>query len=110
MTYFHRITFSAGRYFALPMPTLTSAFVVLSGVGMRRTTLFAFSLPSKAARKWIVYSTRDFVGSVTCVCKRKGRLMLLVHRYLSGLARRLIQERVYSPHELELSIWRDEAD
>ncbi len=39
LTDFQRMTFSAGRYFALPIPTLTSAFVVLRGVGMRRTTL-----------------------------------------------------------------------
>jgi len=76
------MTFSPGTYFAFPTPTLVLTLVVLRGVGILRTTLLAFSFGSNAARKWIVYSTRDLVGSVTCVCRRKGRLMLDVERYL----------------------------
>ena len=30
----------------------------------------------------MTYSTRDLVGSVTCVWRRKGRAMLEVERYL----------------------------
>jgi hypothetical protein len=73
--------FSAGLYFAFPTPTFASAFVVFNGVGILSTTLLAFNFGSKLARRWIVYSTRDFVGSVTCVCSRKGRLMFDVERY-----------------------------
>lgn len=82
MAHFQMITFSAGTYFAFPTPTFVATFVVFNGVGIRSTTLLALSFGSKAARRWIVYSTRDFVGSVTCVCRRKGRLMLVVERYL----------------------------
>jgi hypothetical protein len=74
--------FSAGTYLAFPIGTFTCAPVVLRGVGIRRTTLFALSLPSKFARRCIVYSTRDLVGSVTCVCSLNGRLILDVDRYL----------------------------
>ena len=81
-TYFHTIMFSAGTYLALPIGTFTCAPVVLRGVGILRTTLFAFNFPSKFARRCIVYSTRDLVGSVTCVCSLNGRLMLDVDRYL----------------------------
>lgn len=45
------MTFSAGTYFALPMPTFAFTPVVLSGVGIRKTTLFALSLGSKVARR-----------------------------------------------------------
>ena len=82
-TYFQTIIFSAGTYLAFPIGTLTCAPVVFSGVGIRRTTLLAFSFPSKLARRCIVYSTLDLVGSVTCVCSLKGKLMLDVDRYLS---------------------------
>jgi len=74
--------FSAGTYLALPIGTFTCAPVVLRGVGILRTTLFAFNFPSKFALRCIVYSTRDLVGSVTCVCSLNGRLMLDVDRYL----------------------------
>jgi hypothetical protein len=74
--------FSAGTYLAFPIGTFTCAPVVLRGVGIRSTTLLAFSLPSKFARRCIVYSTRDLVGSVTCVCSLNGRLILDVDRYL----------------------------
>lgn len=67
ITHFQMITFSAGTYFALPTPTLLETFVVFSGVGILKTTLFAFNLGSNAARRWMVYSTRFFVGSVTWV-------------------------------------------
>lgn len=110
-TYFHTIIFSAGTYLAFPMGTLTCAPVVLRGVGILRTTLLAFSFPSKFARKCIVYSTRDFVGSVTCVCSLKGRLMLDVDRYLPiSTASTKRTGTVCLPHELEFSIWGDEAD
>lgn len=36
--------FSAGTYLALPLATLQSTLIVLSGVGIRRTTLVADSL------------------------------------------------------------------
>jgi len=78
---FHKMWFSPGTYFALPTPTLHSTLVVLRGVGIFKTTLFAFSFASNVARNWIVYSTRDFVGSTTCAWRRKGRLMLDVERY-----------------------------
>jgi hypothetical protein len=81
-TYFHTIIFSAGTYLAFPIGTFTCAPVVLRGVGILRTTLFAFSFPSKFARRCIVYSTRDLVGSVTCVCSLNGKLILDVDRYL----------------------------
>lgn len=80
-THFQMMKFSAGLYFAFPTPTFASAFVVFNGVGILSTTLLAFNFGSKLARRWIVYSTRDFVGSVTCVCNRKGRLMFDVERY-----------------------------
>lgn len=59
------MTFSPGTYFALPIPTLLLTPVVFSGVGILNTTLLAFNLESKAARRWMVYSTRDLEGSTT---------------------------------------------
>lgn len=75
--------FSAGTYFALPIWTLQLTDVVFSGVGIRKTTSFAFSFGSKFAFRCIEYSTRDFVGSTTCVCSLNGKLMLVVERYLN---------------------------
>ena len=82
LTHFQMMKFSPGTYFAFPEPTLLWTLVVFKGVGILRITLFALSLGSKLARRWIVYSTRDLVGSVTCVWSRKGRFMLDVERYL----------------------------
>ena len=48
-THFQMMTFSAGTYLALPMPTLQSTLVVLSGVGILMTTLLALSLGEKLA-------------------------------------------------------------
>jgi hypothetical protein len=76
------IIFSPGTYFAFPIPTLVLTLVVFSGVGILRMTLLALSFESNAALRCIVYSTRDFVGSVTCVCSLNGRLILDVDRYL----------------------------
>ena len=81
-THFHTIMFSAGTYFAFPTPTLLFTLVVFNGVGILNTTLLAFSLGSNDARRWMVYSTRDLVGSVTWVCSRNGRLIFVVDRYL----------------------------
>ena len=53
-TYFHTIIFSAGTYLAFPMLTLQSTFVVLSGVGILITTLFALSFGGKFALTWTV--------------------------------------------------------
>ena len=105
-TYFQTIIFSAGTYLAFPMGTFTCAPVVFSGVGIRKTTLLALSLPSKLALRCIVYSTRDLDGSVTCVWSLNGKLILDVDRYLASA----LSAKRNSPHELKLSIWRDEAD
>ena len=74
--------FSAGTYFAFPTTTLHSTFVVFSGVGILNTIPFALSLASKLALRLIVYSTLDFETSLTIGWRRKGRLMLVVERYL----------------------------
>lgn len=88
-THFQTMTFSAGTYFALPTTTLHSARIALSGVGMRRTMPLADSLPSKLALRWIVYSTLDLPTSLTIGCRRNGRLMFVVERYLqAGQGRR----------------------
>ena len=79
--------FSAGTYFAFPTTTLHSTFVVFSGVGMRRTIPFALSLASKFAFRLMVYSTLDLPTSLTMGWRRKGRLMLVVERYLSDARR-----------------------
>lgn len=47
--YFQMMTFSAGTYFAFPIPTLQSTLVVFSGVGILMTTLFADSFGGKLA-------------------------------------------------------------
>lgn len=78
------ITFSPGTYFAFPTTTLHSTFVVFKGVGIRRTIPLAFSLASKLALRLMVYSTFDFPTSLTMGWRRKGRLMLVVERYLRG--------------------------
>lgn len=88
-TYFQTMTFSPGRYLALPMPTLQSTLTAFSGVGILITTLFALSLGGKLALTWMVYSTSDLESSVTSGWMRKGRLMLDVERYLSPLSARV---------------------
>ena len=72
-------------YRALPIATWHLTLVVLSGVGMRSTTCVALSLESKLARTRTVYSTRDLDTSSTIGCTLKGKLTLLVHRYLFAM-------------------------
>lgn len=86
-THFQMIMFSAGTYFALPIPTLHSTLAALSGVGILITTLLALNLGGNMLRTWTVYSTRDLPISSTMGCTRKGRLMLDVDRYLVDLVR-----------------------
>jgi hypothetical protein len=82
------MTFSAGTYLALPTTTLHSTRTVLSGVGIRRMMPLADSLWSKLALRLIVYSTLDLPTSLTIGCRRNGRLMLVVERYLPADAKR----------------------
>lgn len=116
-THFQMIMFSAGTYFALPIPTLHSTLAALSGVGILITTLLALNLGGNMLRTWTVYSTRDLPISSTMGCTRKGRLMFEVDRYLSNpsLTREFdLTETIASligiPHQFKLAVRRDERD
>jgi hypothetical protein len=74
--------FSAGTYFALPIGTLQSTFVVFNGVGIRRTTFVALSFELKFALMLIRYETWDVPISLTVGMILSGRLTLEVARYL----------------------------
>jgi hypothetical protein len=93
MAYFHTTTFSAGTYFALPVATLHSTVVVLSGVGIRRTTLVAASLLLKLALTVIVYDTKVVPTSVTVGMIRRGSLTFDVERYLATRHRSTAQSQ-----------------
>lgn len=83
MTYFHTMQFSAGAYFALPPePTFTSTFAEFNGVGILKTTLFAYNFGEKLALTLILYSTRVLPISLTTGCTLKGKLTFSVVRYL----------------------------
>lgn len=51
---------------------------------MRKTTLLPDNLESKLARSEMLYSTFDFPISSTMGCTLKGKLTLVVERYLQG--------------------------
>lgn len=74
--------FSAGTYLALPLGTLQSTLVVLSGVGIRITTLVAESLLLKSAFTLTIYDTCVVPISLTVGITRSGNLTFLVDRYL----------------------------
>ena len=114
ITYFHTTTFSAGTYFALPLGTLQSTFVVFRGVGMRITTFVAESLLLKLVLTVITYDTWVVPISLTVGMTRKGSFTFDVERYLSkvGAAVRINDEGCGSDllHEFEFTIGRNKAD
>ena len=82
VTYFQVMTFSAGTYFALPLATLQSTLVVLSGVGIRTTTFVADSLLLKLVLTVTTYETCVVPISLTVGMTRNGSLIFDVERYL----------------------------
>ena len=78
--HFQITTFSAGTYLALPLGTLHSTLVVLSGVGTFTTRLEAESLASKLVLMVMVYETPVVPISFTVANTLMGSFTLEVER------------------------------
>ena len=74
-------TLSAGTYFAFPIGTLQSTFVVFKGVGIRTTTFVAESLLLKFVFTVTTYETAVVPISFTVGITRRGSLTFDVERY-----------------------------
>ncbi len=85
---FHTMLFSAGSYLALPCVQRSEMRAVLSGVGMRMTTLVANSLDPKLALTPMLYSTLVLPTSLTMAWILKGRLTFSVRGSASARTRR----------------------
>lgn len=83
--HFQMTSLSAGTYLALPVATLQSTLVVLSGVGIRRTTFVADSLASKLVFTITMYVTCEVPISLTVGMILNGSFTFDVERYLWGL-------------------------
>lgn len=85
--------------------------VVLSGVGIRRTTFVAESLLLKLALMVTTYDTWDVPISFTVGIIRNGNLTFDVERYLSGVRRVNSNAcRPNIPHQFEFTVGGDKAN
>lgn len=94
-THFQTTTFSAGTYFAFPVATWQSTFVVFNGVGILNTTFVALSLLLKFVLTVTSYDTLLVPISVTVGMTRRGSLTFDVARYLRQKTRD-ISGRIFS--------------